>query len=153
MTGPRDALAGRDSSRRICGANLQRSPLRAHRAEHDLGYLPRALSNPSDLTCWAVHWAVGLSVTLMWTTRRRSCATTTKTNKTLNTTVGTVKKSTETRLPTWSWHALIEPRSAAYRTGARGVPSGSPGRRAANAGLILPTNPARTRTERRTIHV
>ena len=109
MTGPRDALAGRDSSRRICGANLQRSPLRAHRAEHDLGYLPRALSNPSDLTCWAVHWAVGLSVTLMWTTRRRSCATTTKTNKTLNTTVGTVKKSTETRLPTWSWHAPVKP--------------------------------------------
>ena len=35
-----------DSSRRICGANLQCSPLRAHRAEHDLGYLPRALSNP-----------------------------------------------------------------------------------------------------------
>jgi hypothetical protein len=26
--------------------SLQRSPLRAHRAEHGLGYLPRALSNP-----------------------------------------------------------------------------------------------------------
>ena len=43
----------------------------------------------------------GASVTLMWRTRRRSCARTTKTNKTLNITVGTVKKSTETRLPTW----------------------------------------------------
>ncbi len=50
MAGPRDTLAGRDSSRRNCGANLKRSPLRAHRAEHDLGYLPRAHSNPSDLT-------------------------------------------------------------------------------------------------------
>ena len=40
-------------------------------------------------------------MTLTWTTRRRSCARTTKTNKTLNSTVGTVKKSTETRLPTW----------------------------------------------------
>jgi hypothetical protein len=35
-----------------------------------------------------------------WTTRRRSCARTTKTNKTLNSTVGT-KKSTETRFPRW----------------------------------------------------
>ena len=51
MMGPRDALAGRcDSSRRICGANLPRNPLRAHRDEHDLGYLPRALSNLSGLT-------------------------------------------------------------------------------------------------------
>src|SRR4029450_8290151 len=50
---------------------------------------------------WAVHWAVGASVTLMWTTRRRSCARTTKTNKTLNVAVGPVKKSTETRLPRW----------------------------------------------------
>jgi hypothetical protein len=43
---------------------------------------------------WAVHWAVGASVTLQWATRRRSCARTTKTNNTLNITVGTVKKST-----------------------------------------------------------
>jgi hypothetical protein len=41
----------------------------------------------------------GVSVTLMWTTRRRSCARTTKTNKTLHSTVGTTKKSTETRFP------------------------------------------------------
>ena len=34
-------------------------------------------------------------------TRRRSCATTTKTNNTVNVTVGTVKKSTETRLRIW----------------------------------------------------
>ena len=45
----------------------------------------------------AVHWAVGPSVTLTWTTRRRSCARTTKTNQTLNMTVGTIKKSTATR--------------------------------------------------------
>ena len=49
----------------------------------------------------AVHWAVGASVTLKWTTRRRWCARTTKTNNTLNVTVGTVKKSTETRVRTW----------------------------------------------------
>src|SRR4029450_5338770 len=39
----------------------------------------------ASTSCWAVHWAVGASVTLMWTTRRRSCARTTKTNKTLTT--------------------------------------------------------------------
>src|SRR5437870_4672194 len=55
----------------------------------------------ASTSCWAVHSAVGASVTLMWTTRRRSCARTTKTNKTLNITVGTTKKSTATRLPTW----------------------------------------------------
>jgi hypothetical protein len=43
----------------------------------------------------------GASVRLQWATRRRSCARTTKTNKTLNVTVGTVKKSTETRLRRW----------------------------------------------------
>ncbi len=51
--------------------------------------------------CWAVHAAVGASVTLEWTTRLRWCARTTKTNNTLNVTVGTVKKSTETRLRMW----------------------------------------------------
>src|SRR4029453_1453971 len=55
----------------------------------------------ASTSCWAVHRAVGASVTLTWTTRRRLCARTTKTNKTLNSTVGTVKKSTETRLPMW----------------------------------------------------
>ena len=55
----------------------------------------------ASTSCWAVHCAVGASVTLTWTTRRRSCARTTKTNRTLNITVGTVKKSTETRLPMW----------------------------------------------------
>src|SRR5262249_11050505 len=54
----------------------------------------------ASASCWAVHWAVGASVTLTWTTRRRSCARTTKTNNTLNITVGTVKKSTETSVPT-----------------------------------------------------
>ena len=38
---------------------------------------------------------------MRWTTRRRSCARTTKTNNTVNITVGTVKKSTETSVPTW----------------------------------------------------
>ena len=52
-------------------------------------------------SCGAVHWAVGASVTLTWTTRRRSWARTTKTNNTLNIPVGPVKKSTETSVPTW----------------------------------------------------
>src|SRR4029077_16749583 len=55
----------------------------------------------ASTSCWADHSAVGASVTLTWTTRRRACARTTKTNNTLNVTVGTVKKSTEARLPTW----------------------------------------------------
>jgi hypothetical protein len=38
----------------------------------------------ASTSCWAVHWAVGVSVTLTWTTRRRSCARTTKTNKTFS---------------------------------------------------------------------
>ena len=47
--------------------------------------------------CWAVHSAVGCSVTLKWTILRRSCARTTKTNNTLNVAVGTTKKSIATR--------------------------------------------------------
>ena len=38
----------------------------------------------ASTSCWAVHAAVGCSVTLKWTTRRRSCARTTKTKRTLN---------------------------------------------------------------------
>src|SRR4029450_5548944 len=48
-------------------------------------------------SCWAVHWAVGASVTLMWTTRRRSCARTTKTNSTLHVTLGRANEHTEAR--------------------------------------------------------
>ena len=55
----------------------------------------------ASASCWAVHWAVGASVTLTWTTRRRSCARTTKTNNTSNIPVGPVKTSTETSVPTW----------------------------------------------------
>src|SRR4029453_9757862 len=55
----------------------------------------------ASTSCWAVHSAVGVAVTLTWTTRRRSCARTTKTNKTLKNTVGTTTKSTETSVPTW----------------------------------------------------
>ena len=51
--------------------------------------------------CWAVHAADGASVTLQWTARLRWCARSTKTNNTLNVTVGTVKKSTETALRMW----------------------------------------------------
>jgi hypothetical protein len=50
----------------------------------------------------------GVSVTLMWTTRRRSCARTTKTNKTLNIAVGTTKKSTQTRLPRWLSRKVLQ---------------------------------------------
>jgi hypothetical protein len=44
----------------------------------------------------------------MWTTRRRSCARTTKTNKALNITVGTTKKSTATRLPRWLSRKVLQ---------------------------------------------
>ena len=53
------------------------------------------------MICCAVHSAVGCSVTLKCSTRRRSCASTTNTNNTLNCSVGTVKKSMETNWPTW----------------------------------------------------
>jgi hypothetical protein len=51
--------------------------------------------------CWAVQWAVGCSVTLKWTTRRRSCASTTRTKSTRRLALETVKKSIETRSRTW----------------------------------------------------
>lgn len=52
-------------------------------------------------TCWAVHAAVGCSVTLICTMRRRSWARMTSTKSTLYVTVGTVKKSRATRSLTW----------------------------------------------------
>jgi hypothetical protein len=60
-----------DSFRRICGAHLQRSPLCTHRAEHDLGYLPRALSNPSDLTAGTPRIHVHALVTALSRPTRR----------------------------------------------------------------------------------
>src|SRR5215510_11591370 len=44
------------------------------------------------MTCWAVHSAVGCSVTLKWTRRRRSWARMSRTNSTVWVTVGTTKK-------------------------------------------------------------
>src|SRR5882724_2189991 len=52
-------------------------------------------------TCCAVHCAVGCCVTLKCTMRRRSCTRITNTNSTLKVTVGTVKKSQETKSSTW----------------------------------------------------
>jgi hypothetical protein len=52
--------------------------------------------------CWAVHAAVGCSVTLKWRTRRRWWARTTRTKSTRQRAVGTVKKSIETR--PWTWY-------------------------------------------------
>jgi hypothetical protein len=62
--------------------------------EFDRTETPRAV-------CWAVHSAVGWEVTLKWTTRRRSCAKTKNTYSTWKRIVGTVKKSTETRVFMW----------------------------------------------------
>jgi hypothetical protein len=53
------------------------------------------------MTCWAVHAAVGCSVTLTCTTRRRSCARITRTKSTLYVTVGTIKQSMATTSLTW----------------------------------------------------
>ena len=49
----------------------------------------------------AVHRAVGWSVTLKWSTRRRLWDRTRKPNSTWNRAVGTVKKSIETSSPMW----------------------------------------------------
>src|SRR5438876_3943948 len=57
---------------------------------------PRKAGKASTI-CWAVQWAVGCSVTLKWTTRRRWWASTTRTKSTRRRMVGTVKKSRETR--------------------------------------------------------
>ena len=54
-------------------------------------------SGKASTICWVVQTAVGCSVILKWRTRRRSWASTTKTNRTRKRAVGTVKKSTETR--------------------------------------------------------
>src|SRR6516165_37033 len=51
--------------------------------------------------CWAVHSAVGCSVTFKGTTRRRWWASTTRTKNTRRLTVGTVKKSRATRSRRW----------------------------------------------------
>ena len=62
-----------------------------------------AVSQGNAWTIWfAAQLADGLLVTLMPRIRRRSCASTTKTNSTWNKTVGTLKKSMETRLLTWA---------------------------------------------------
>ena len=55
----------------------------------------------ASMTCWAVHSAVGCSVMLKWTRRRRSWARMSRTNSTLWVTVGTTKKSRATRSCTW----------------------------------------------------
>ena len=56
------------------------------------------MSNGNASTiCWAVHWAVGFALTLKCMTRRRSWASTIKTYRISNPTVGTTKKSIETR--------------------------------------------------------
>ena len=57
--------------------------------------------NASEKLRRAVHWAVGCSVTLKWTTRRRAWVSTMKTKRTLKETVGTTKKSVATRSFTW----------------------------------------------------
>ena len=54
-------------------------------------------------SCWAVHAAVGWSVTAMCTTRRRSCARITSTNKRRQVAVGTTKKSAAASC--WAWFA------------------------------------------------
>ena len=56
--------------------------------------------NASTICC-AVHAAVGCSVLAKWAIRRRRCASTTKTYRMWFRTVGTTKKSMETRLGTW----------------------------------------------------
>src|SRR5947208_12613713 len=53
---------------------------------------PRKAGKASTI-CWAVQWAVGCSVTLKWTTRRRWWASTTRTKRTRSRAVGMVKKS------------------------------------------------------------
>ena len=72
-----------------------------HPSRSLIKYRGAAPSEKASRICWAVHSAVGCSVTLKCTKRRRSCARTTNTNNTLNCTVDTVKKSMETNWPTW----------------------------------------------------
>jgi TRAP-type C4-dicarboxylate transport system permease large subunit len=53
--------------------------------------------------CWAVQCAVGCSVTLKWTTRRRWWASTRRTKSTRRPAVGTVKNSRATKLHKWKY--------------------------------------------------
>ncbi len=55
----------------------------------------------ASTSCYAVHRAVGCAVPLTWTTRRLACASTTSTKRTVQRTVGTGKKSMETRCARW----------------------------------------------------
>ena len=57
----------------------------------------RRVPREASTICRAVHSAVGCSVTLKCSTRRRSWASTTKTNRIWKVAEGTVKKSIETR--------------------------------------------------------
>jgi hypothetical protein len=61
----------------------------------------RRVAGNAATICCAVQTAVGCSVTLKWTTRRRWWASTTRTNRTRKRAVGTVKKSMETKSRTW----------------------------------------------------
>src|SRR5437660_12536658 len=81
------------------------------------GQILSASSQGNDFRiCCMVHSSVGCSVTPKCTTRRRSCDSTTKTNRTRNVAVGTVKKSiaaicarcrTELWRETGTWRELI----------------------------------------------
>ena len=53
------------------------------------------------MICWAVQRAPGCSVTLKWTTRRRSWTMTKKTKSTRKVAVSTVKKSMDASEPRW----------------------------------------------------
>src|SRR6266849_1358975 len=54
-------------------------------------------SGKASTSCWVVQAAVGCSVTLKWTTRRRWWASTTRTKRTRSWAAGTVKKSIATK--------------------------------------------------------
>jgi hypothetical protein len=104
--GPNEALhvriLPRGPGRRLDFVDLQGlGSAREHDPVHRIAVAQEVARGSLPGARWAVHWAVGVSVTLMWTARRRSCTRTTKTNKTLNVTVGTIKKSTETSLRRW----------------------------------------------------
>ena len=58
---------------------------------------------------------MGEPVTLKWMTRLRSWARTTNTNNTLNVTVVTVKKSTETKLRTWLSRRVLQDCDGGFR--------------------------------------
>ena len=91
-------------SEHLLHAQARHAPLKARAIhtipvpEQDLGAVSRGKASTS---CWAVHWAVGCSVTLKWATVRRSWARTIRTKRTLKLTVGTVKKSRATSSVRW----------------------------------------------------